>query len=407
MSKRLGQHAVRGLTQDFFGESSTTKFKLAPPRNFDLFNSLSLLETDSFSGISVSILKSTHWTHNSDIITSYIVDDTKTIYSGSYTENLPTELSIHNETFWIAITSKRVHQAQEFTAKLEELKITYNEEDKDIFFMFLRAHELISFNTTLRLQAEENISWQPEAEDYTKTEVSELFSYYEEIDIFKIQPDSPLHQQSVFWTSYLIAASTTALHPKYLTTQALENCHEIYNRSLWHFPIDNARIAITAPTFKHTFIDLYRCLEWLYSLPRSLKLKSELGLTLKGTELAKAFREKLSWRRTELDSLELLIIDADSRHLNPADIEKCLGEPLPTIPSASQPLTEGQPKTLEEWNEKVSRKLAKKIYALRNQFVHQLDASEIIRISISEEQHFINLLTEICLMTYHKYASEF
>lgn len=192
-----------------------------------------------------------------------------------------------------------------------------------------------------------------------------------------------------------------------MPAEAIQHIEEIYNEHLWHFPIDNARVAMTAAHFKHAFIDLYRCLEWLYSLPRCLRLKTDLGLTMKGVELARVFREKLAWRRAEQDSLKLLLIDAGPENLDITEVNKCLLSALTPFPVPDQEVVDGAPETPQKWAEAAATALSKRIYSIRNQYVHQLDSLDHQEISREAEPALINVLAQLCAILYKKYSAEF
>lgn len=82
-------------------------------------------------------------------------------------------------------------------------------------------------------------------------------------------------------------------------------------------------------------------------------------------------------------------------------------EPVPPKPVAGQAPDPGQPDTEEKWCDSVATALAKRIYAVRNQFVHQLDEREQQRVEKQSEPALIEVLARLCIVLYTKYAVEF
>lgn len=407
MSKNLGKAAAHGIAYDIYGASPHQGFTLLPPEDFGFFNSLRVVDVDTFSGVSVVLLKSVFWSDGSEV-TSCVQADGATHYSGSHSGPLPSGFTTHSEKFWLAVISQQLATlGAEHSLALGAQGCTQNFEYQEHCFMCLRAHELVSFNETLRLRSTEEISYQPVATEYMGTAVSDLYPFYEPFALYEVGADSPLVGRSVFWYSYLVASTWKTLPNNHVDPQVLQILRQVYDANLWHFPIDNARIAITASHFKHTFVDLYRCLEWLYSIPRARMVKQDLALPTKATELARVFREKLAWRRAEQDSLRLLVLDCEVETLDLNVVGRCMLDSLPPRPVAGAAPQDGQPETEEKWRESIATALAKRIYAVRNQIVHQLDELDEQEVKKEQEPALINVLASLSIKLYTKYAAEF
>ena len=407
MSKNLGKEASHAITKDIYGAILHAGFKLLPPADFIFFNSLRLVDVDNFSGVNVALIKSTIWNNGVEATSQVKVDGT-IYYSGTHSGPLPAGISIESETFWLAVISHQLSShGAEHSSALEAQGCTANRKWQEQFFMFLRAHDLVSINEGLRLRVTEEICYQPEESDYLGTAVSELYSFYEPFALYEVSSNSTLVGRTVFWYSYLVASNWKIHSNRHVCVEALRCLQQVYDSNLWHFPIDNARIAITASHFKHTFVDLYRCLEWLYSIPRALMVKHDLALTTKATDLARTLREKLAWRRSERDSLQLLILDCGVETLDLNIVERCMIAPLPRQPVEGKAVENGQTDTLEKWRYSVATALANRIYAVRNQIVHQFDELEVQEVKTEQEAVLIQILCQLCINLYTKYAAEF
>lgn len=407
MSKNLGKVAAQAIAQDIYGASLHKGFKLSRPADFEFFNSLRLVDVDTFSGVAVALVKSVLWNEGSTA-TSRVQVDGAIHYSGTHNGPLPAGITLQSETFWLAVISHQLTSlGTAHSSAVEAQGCAENGKWQEHFFMFLRAHGLVSFNEALRLRATEDVSYQPEEIEYLATAVSDLYLFYEPFVLYEVSANSPLVGRTVFWYSYLVASNWKTLPNGHVSVSALRNLQQVYDGNLWHFPIDNARIAIAASHFKHTFVDLYRCLEWLYSIPRALMVKRDLALTMKATELARTFREKLAWRRAEQDSLRLLVLDCGVETLDLSVVERCMLDPLPHRPVEGTRTEVGQPDSEEKWRDLAATALAKRIYAVRNQIVHQLDELDEQEVKKEQESVLIDILSQLCISLYTKYAAEF
>ncbi|WP_213063948.1 hypothetical protein, partial [Escherichia coli] len=74
-------------------------------------------------------------------------------------------------------------------------------------------------------------------------------------------------------------------------------------------PQDNIFLSLTSSHLKHCYLELYRCIEWLYVIPRSRRLKGVIQFPRPAYELALHCIDELSWRRKEEDSLAKIVSD--------------------------------------------------------------------------------------------------
>lgn len=417
MSKKLGQAAIKGVVRDFFVDSDPGGFKLSPPENFDLFNSFRTLDQDTFAGVNVFLFESVLWKQDDRDVTSIKIGDEK-FYSGSHDGPLPEGISLGTKSQYLIVASYSLNKSDphitNIRRELTDRGCELQDQLDELVFMFLRGSEALAFNTTLAKAAEENISHQAEESNYQSTDVKELLPYYEKFIVFNVNQNSALAGKSVFWFSYIIAAHWKGAAARHVTATALYQISTVYDNNLWHFPIDNARLAIVATHFKHTYIDLYRCIEWLYVLPRCMMVKAELNLQQKASKLAKTLSEKLAWRRTEKDSLELLLLASGLDNLDSKLVNDCLLSELQPIPPHGPMLQkpgvqtgENQIPTLDDWRKYAAKALASRLYAVRNQFVHQLDVDDEQEVRKGSEAAFVTLLSELIAILYLKYAAEF
>lgn len=71
-------------------------------------------------------------------------------------------------------------------------------------------------------------------------------------------------------------------------------------------PTENFFYAMTSMHWQHAFLEIYRCLEALYGIPRAKMLKKELGLNISTLDVIEKAEKKLGWHPNERMSLKEL-----------------------------------------------------------------------------------------------------
>lgn len=419
MSKGIARTAVAGFEKDLFG-GQKKGFRFPPPPSFEFFNSLRLHSWDAFSGVTVVRLDSIFWLTDSGRTSQLLDDNQQPAYSGSAPEgmSMPRDARGREITRYIVVVSRELRsRPASYPARLQkldcvEVPLGSDHGTRDSLLLFLRAHDLVSFDERRREEARRELL-SPDDKEYDGTSFDSLEKYYEEFELYSIAKNAVLDDdaRSVFWSSYVVAAFGGVSAISYLTENAVEQIMTLYDETHWHFTIDNARTAVAASHFKHCFIEFYRCLEWLYALPRAIAVKRELGLTQPATKLVRTFSKELSWRRKEKDSLILLLRDAEI-HLYPApQLAKCLlaapeAEPTPLPGEPIGAGTEFESKH-NKWKGELRSAVASRLYQIRNQFVHQFDQDDVEAISKEAEPQLIHLLCWLCVRLYRAYSPEF
>ncbi|WP_455913818.1 hypothetical protein [Pseudomonas syringae] len=241
---------------------------------------------------------------------------------------------------------------------------------------------------------EENIlSQQNDSALYQGHKIAELVEYLEPVVYYRLEVNSPMNGRSSAEVAYHIATYSEALvNPK------LKCFIEGYRELLSYpgsFMKQNIFWSLTSTHYKHAFLELYRCIESVYTLPRALALKRKAGLTLAGHAVAKMCVEELDWRRKEEDSLKQIF------RLIPISIFQNLS--LEFLNHENRLDWRFDDPTV---NEKRAAKLAEYIYLLRNQMVHQFDTTKEILIRPSDWPILINLLICVISFTFTHYACE-
>lgn len=220
---------------------------------------------------------------------------------------------------------------------------------------------------------------------YIGHSVNELISYFEHITIFRLEDLSTNFHKSFLSSAYYIISSCEKFITLPLATTTIEKLKNLFIIN-GKIPKDNIFLSLTSSHLKHCFLELYRCIEWLYVIPRSRRLKGAIAYSKPAFELAIHCIDELSWRRKEEDSLSKLITDIlkSNEKLTFKLIDCKLFNDIP-IDSAS---------------------IAKHLYSFRNQFVHQFEAKKEKSVLLADLADAIDLISDIIIHAYDLYDND-
>ena len=189
-----------------------------------------------------------------------------------------------------------------------------------------------------------------EDEDYDGHSLETIMSMFARVSCVSVDP---LYEMSS--STSRIAGSCLARTyydgPFELSSEAREKLASLFEAGGPHIPYGLVLQGFLSFSWSAFFIELYRCVEQLYSVPRLIELTEHWEATLSLQELAMLVQEKLSWRPREDDSLVLLLQKGCSTR---------------TLTAAARALKLEVDKTPSAAAETVARS----IYKLRNEVVH-------------------------------------
>lgn len=240
---------------------------------------------------------------------------------------------------------------------------------------------------------EQEILFQQEDPSYKGHALDELLPYFESMHFFAVEDNSQHQGKETKDLAYLI--------PSYDSSIINPNLHIFLSefRNLLshpgHFMKQNIFWSMTAAHYKHVFLELYRCIENIYSFPHALALKNRMGLTLASYEIARHCADELGWKRKEESSLIKIFNLVPTPTLTPL-ITKNISN-----------LDGSHYKFNGADEEEASKKtIAKLIYKIRNQMVHQFEVDKEIHITAETWIDLIKLLIPIIDHIYTTHAAE-
>jgi hypothetical protein len=281
---------------------------------------------------------------------------------------------------------------EEANSSLFDVESIFDEEASTAHYLLLASKGLMSIKSDLNKDeiVEDLLYQQDDTTMYNGHDFEDIKHIFKDIVLLRIEPDCPLYDLP----SSSIAFTMVCDIKRFISLPFNESIRDFKNLflSMNKIPKENVFLALTSTHYKHTFLELYRCIEWLYTIPRALKLKESISYNEKASILALECISQLSWRRQEQDSLDKLI--EKSFDSNPIFKEKVYWTPLfSTYVDSKTMLID-------------SKKISKYLYSLRNQFVHQFKTEDEVSLSDSCWEQLIRFTLELIDILYSEFNNE-
>ncbi|MEG5662882.1 hypothetical protein UXP16_17355 [Enterobacter bugandensis] len=256
----------------------------------------------------------------------------------------------------------------------------------DVYFVYFC--KLLNLKVDIRYtsaEIDEYLLHQQDDSEYDGHSLSELKDYFEGFCIIKVEDLSLELINDINVCYYYILTSykraiTLPLHE--YTVDKMRDFFICNNK----IPKDNIFLSLTSSHLKHCFLELYRCIEWLYVIPRVRKLKHIINYPEPAYTLATHCTNELSWRRKEEDSLARLIEDI------------IVNDDLINLKmSYSEFFRDVECNSLA---------FAKHLYSFRNQFVHQFEFEKEKKFESTMLVDAIDILTDLISSVYAYYDQD-
>lgn len=310
------------------------------------------------------------------------------------------EYLAHNVRFFTAKTSTQIlycftnltHEKIEFDMLAQE-GIVLTQPNEAIILAAITDATIARSPTAPLAKLEQEILFQQEDQVYNGHSLDELLPFFERMHFFTVQNNSQHQGKETKDLAYLISSyDSSIINP---------NLHIFlsdFRNLLSHpgcFMKQNIFWSMTAAHYKHVFLELYRCLENIYSFPHAFALKNRMGLTLASYEIARHCADELGWKRKEESSLIKIFNLIPTQTLTPL-ITKNISD------------LDGNQLSFNNQNEETASKktIAKLIYKIRNQMVHQFEVDKEIHITANTWIDLIKLLIPIIDHIYITHALE-
>ena len=216
--------------------------------------------------------------------------------------------------------------------------------------------------------------------DYNGHDLNVIMQLFPKLACFSVSQDSVISGDIDRMTGSYAARSYTSgplnLYPD--TREAIANLFESGND---HIPFNLILQGLMSFSWSYFFLELYRCLEQLYPVPRLKSLSEEFTLQRSLKDLALAMERLLSWRPKEDESLEKII-----RMCEISSIENSIRAFSCDISEASFNKTDV---------------LSRSIYRLRNNLVHFRASKEHVDFDDRKWNSIINAMISLIMDAYN------
>ena len=135
--------------------------------------------------------------------------------------------------------------------------------------------------------------------------MSMLEKYYEKILLFEIPIGSALlsDEAKEYRCALEVLLCSVQSRPMHWPSTTLERLHIMAMDKEEKAPFHLLFRMLTETRGDAAFLDVYRCIEQLFPLPKIAALTADLGVTLPAMKVARSLETHLGWRRPEIDSL--------------------------------------------------------------------------------------------------------
>lgn len=175
--------------------------------------------------------------------------------------------------------------------------------------------------------------------------------------------------------------------PILLDSDTIQLFAEVFESGSSFIPCKNLVQGILAISWENLFLEIYRCMERLYSEPKVRAFRDDCQSDLSLHDLAALIETRLSWRPRENESLKLIIDYCDSETMRKACASLC-------------------PEAASETSDQ-SAVVAKQIYTLRNRIVPSRPVHEEIQKDDESWNAIVRSMLEITQQIYDKQGREF
>nr|WP_324258285.1 hypothetical protein [Cellvibrio fontiphilus] len=244
----------------------------------------------------------------------------------------------------------------------------------------------LKINPNKKLFIKDSILSQHNDPTYLGHDWEELLECIEPFSVFKLSDDCIYNHSDLFQLGYL-----TYSYISPIINDRIAPIIDQYRNLLLlssSIPKENIFFSFTSTHWPHAFLELYRCIEKIYKIPSTIKLKQEIGYAGQAKDLARHCNDILSWRKNHSESLKQLLSDIDESDL------------LATKISESTPFSN----CIEDGKVDIER-VSNTLYSIRNQLVHQPEGN-IIELNDNDWIKAIEFIIFSCTKLYIKYSNE-
>lgn len=176
------------------------------------------------------------------------------------------------------------------TALLFELKITIGKNISP----YIIADEIF-------YESEENI---------IKYQYTKVLNFFEPLSVYKVQEDFPLTSitdSDIAKLSGLYIIGNSQIQSLNFSRETRDYFERIFLEGAKSIPYDNLLFSLVAVNWKHSFLDIYRCMERLFPIFFLEELHTKLQININLLEFSSNIEKYIGWRPKENEAINQLI----------------------------------------------------------------------------------------------------
>lgn len=152
------------------------------------------------------------------------------------------------------------------------------------------------------------LSYEHDGNDYKGHDFNDLRDFFPVISLYEISEDCPFSNYDVHRLFALcLCLNQSSVHLPFTAETLSKFTDFLLNPNIPNdFPFENILLALTASHFKFAFLDIYRCLERLYSYIAAQETHRELDTTTSLSDFVDILEKNNAWKAKETNTIESL-----------------------------------------------------------------------------------------------------
>ncbi|MHC5673092.1 hypothetical protein [Nostoc sp.] len=225
----------------------------------------------------------------------------------------------------------------------------------------------------------DEILFQNKDSKYSGHDYTDVIKYFEKISVYEILESSPIQKDKLEKLSgFYITKNSNNLFLNF-SHETIAIFETIFVEGSDSIPYDNLLLSITSISWKHSFLDIYRCIEKIFPLAKLDELCRKLSISTPLIHLAGEMEKSLGWKPKEEDALKNIIDNS------PLEAKQLFREVKQFLDGSED------------------GKLEKFVYQVRNCIVHYRPATQVLEISKLDAVNWDKLIRGALLVVKHWY----
>jgi len=143
-------------------------------------------------------------------------------------------------------------------------------------------------------------------QEYSGHDFSEVSKFFEPILAYQILEESPLNGDDIIQISGFYICENNKKLSLSFSPETIGIFERVFIEGPSSIPYENLLSSLTSVRWKHSFLDIYRCIEQLFPISRLYDLHQSLGISISLLEFSAKIENSIGWRPKEDETLNKL-----------------------------------------------------------------------------------------------------